>query len=184
MPLSEKQLAANRANAEHSTGPKSEDGKKISSQNARRHGITAQTTIMTEEDRIEHDKFCANLMDDLAPVGGMEIFYASSVAEEAWRLNHARAQSNNVVALGHFEETNEIYDDADHPEIQTAVTTAAHLRATMLKTLELHSRSGESRIRRAFEKFTWRSWKTSRPHEKPNTRKTSKKPECSSRWRK
>ena len=58
MQLSEKQLAANIANAKHSTGPNTADGKARSSQNARRHGITAQTTIMTEEDRIKHDEFC------------------------------------------------------------------------------------------------------------------------------
>jgi hypothetical protein len=70
MPVTEQQLAANRANAEHSTGPNTPGGKKRSSQNALRHGITAQTTIMTDEDRIKHDEFCANMMADLAPVGG------------------------------------------------------------------------------------------------------------------
>ena len=49
MPVSERQLAANRANAQRSTGPTSEDGRKRSSQNALRHGITAQTTVMTDE---------------------------------------------------------------------------------------------------------------------------------------
>ena len=151
MPLSEQQLAANRANAQHSTGPNTPGGKKRSSQNALRHGITAQTTVMTEEDRIKHDEFCANMMADLAPVGGMETFLASSVAEEAWRLNHARAQCGNIVALGHFDGTGDIYDAVEHPEVHTAITAARTVR-DHAKTLELISLY-ETRIRRSFEKY-------------------------------
>ena len=39
-PISEAQLAANRANAQLSSGPKSSTGKAISSQNNFRHGLT------------------------------------------------------------------------------------------------------------------------------------------------
>ncbi len=151
MPLSEQQIAANRANAQHSTGPNTPGGKKRSSQNALRHGITAQTTIMTDEDRIKHDEFCANMMDDLAPVGGMETFLASSVAEEAWRLNHARAQCGNIVAIGHFDGTGDTYDASEHPEVHTAITAARTVR-DHAKTLELISLY-ETRIRRSFEKY-------------------------------
>lgn len=38
-PISEKQLAANRANAQNSTGPTSDEGKEVSSQNPRKHNI-------------------------------------------------------------------------------------------------------------------------------------------------
>jgi hypothetical protein len=151
MPITEQQLSANRANAQHSTGPNTPEGRKRSSQNALRHGITAQTTIMTDEDRIKHDEFCANMMADLAPVGSIETFLASSVAEEAWRLNHARAQCGNIVAIGHFDGTSDIYDAAEHPEVHTAITAARTVR-DHAKTLELISLY-ETRIRRSFEKY-------------------------------
>ena len=150
MPVSEQQLAANRANAQHSTGPTSVEGKKRSSQNALRHGITAQTTIMTEEDRIRHDEFCADMLAGFAPVGALETFLASSAAEEAWRLNHARAQCGNIVAIGHFDGTGDIYD-AEHAEIHTAITSARTVR-DHAKTLELISLY-EQRIRKSFEKY-------------------------------
>jgi hypothetical protein len=149
MPASAAQLIANRANAEKSTGPRSEAGKKKSSQNARRHGITAQTTVMTEEDRIKHDEFCTRMIIELEPIGNMEAFLASSVAEEAWRLNHARAQCNNIVAIGHFDGTGDLFS-TDHAEIHTAITSAAVMR-DHAKTFELLSLY-EQRIHRSFQK--------------------------------
>lgn len=91
---------------------------------------------MTDEDRLHHDDFCNSMMSDLAPVGSMEIFLASSVAEEAWRLNYARAQCNNIVALGHFDASDAYIDQ--HPEIQTAIIAAETTR-NQAKQLELLS---------------------------------------------
>jgi hypothetical protein len=149
MPVSEKQLSANQANAQHSTGPKSPEGKRKSSQNARRHSVTAQTTVMTEEDRLKHDAFCADMMAELAPSGSIETFHASSIAEDAWRLQHVRAQCNNIVSIGHFDGTGDLYD-ADHEEIHTAITAATTVRDNA-KTLELLSLY-EQRIQRSFQK--------------------------------
>jgi hypothetical protein len=148
--LSEKQIAANRANAKKSTGPRTPQGKTRSSQNATRHGITAQTLIMTDEDRKAYDAFLAAMMTDLAPVGAMETFLAQSVAEEAWRLNHARAQCNNLIAIGHFDGTADLFD-TDHPEIHTAVTAAAVTRdqAEKLERLSLYTQ----RIHNSFQKY-------------------------------
>ena len=149
--LSEKQLAANRANAQRSTGPRTEEGKQRSSLNARRHNLTGQVSAMTDEDRIKHDEFCANMMAAYEPVGAIETFLASSIAEEAWRLNHARAQCGNIVAIGHFDGTGDTYDAAEHPEVHTAITAARTTR-DHAKTLELISLY-ETRIRRNYEKY-------------------------------
>jgi hypothetical protein len=147
---SDKKTEANRLNAQKSTGPRTEEGKKRSSQNARRHGITAQTTVNTEEDRIHHDAFCQAMMTELAPVGVMETFLASSVAEEAWRLHHSRAACNNIVAIGHFDGTGDRYE-TNHAEIHTAITGATVIRDGA-KTFELLSLY-QQRIQRAFQKY-------------------------------
>ena len=49
MPISPEQLAANRANAQKSTGPRTPEGKSKSRLNAFRHGITAQVIVMPPE---------------------------------------------------------------------------------------------------------------------------------------
>jgi hypothetical protein len=168
MPVTQQQPEANRIGAQLFSALKSlEEGRgkvvdasrganpennarKKSGMNALRHGVTAQTTIRTEEDRIRHDAFCAALTADLAPVGPLETFLASSVAEEAWRLNHARSQCENIEALGHFDGTGDVYD-AEHPEIHTAVTAACTTRDNA-KTLQLLSLYAQ-RIHRAYQKY-------------------------------
>ena len=42
--------AINRANAQHSTGPRSEAGKQRSALNALTHGLTASTAVLPSED--------------------------------------------------------------------------------------------------------------------------------------
>jgi hypothetical protein len=99
---SEKQIAANRANAEKSTGPKTPETKAISSMNALRHGLTGQVNLMPDEDRVAHDKFCAAIVESLAPEGALEIQFAQAIAEDNWRMNRGRAIETNIFAIGSF----------------------------------------------------------------------------------
>jgi hypothetical protein len=105
--VSEKQLAANRRNAEKSTGPQSASGKSNSSRNNLRHGLTGQISLLPTEDRAAHDAFCNELIDSFTPETPMESQLAQSIAEDSWRLNRARAIENNTFALGRNHERRE-----------------------------------------------------------------------------
>jgi hypothetical protein len=59
--------------------------------NALRHGLTGQVNLMPDEDREAHDKFCAAIVESLAPEGALEIQFAQSIAEDNWRMNRGRA---------------------------------------------------------------------------------------------
>jgi len=106
--ISEKQLAANRRNAQLSTGARTPDGHARSSMNNLRHGLTGQIAILPTEDREAHDRFCGELVDSFNPETPMERQLAQSVAEDNWRLNRARAIETNIFALGHEGERREI----------------------------------------------------------------------------
>src|SRR5580692_3790598 len=99
----EQQIAANRQNAQHSSGAKTEVGRNHSRMNALRHGLTGQVTTMTDEDRAAHDQFSEALIKDLAPEGAMETQLAQRVATDSWRLNRISAIEDNLFALGQLQ---------------------------------------------------------------------------------
>src|ERR1035441_6217213 len=80
-PVSPEQLAANRANAVKSTGPRSPEGKTRSAQNARKHGFTGSTFAVV---RLEDLQEVAHLKDDLVafyqPVNSQELFAVDRIA--------------------------------------------------------------------------------------------------------
>jgi hypothetical protein len=117
-----KQLEANRRNAQRSTGPRIEEGKRVAALNARRHNLTGQVTAMTDVDRIMHDAFCASIVENLAPEGAMETQLAQRIATDSWRLNRLSAIEDNLFALGHNAKSDEV--ETEDPEIHAALTAA------------------------------------------------------------
>src|ERR1700722_6458051 len=99
--ISDKQLEANRRNAQRSPGPRPDEGKKAPALNARRHNLTGQVTAMPHADRIMHDAFSASIVESLAPEGAMETQLAQRIATDSWRLNRISAVEDNLYALGH-----------------------------------------------------------------------------------
>jgi hypothetical protein len=106
--VSEKQLEANRRNAQHSTGPKTAEGKSNSSRNNLRHGLTGHISLLPTEDREAHDAYCNDLIESFNPETPIERQLAHSIAEDYWRLNRAVAIENNIFALGHQHERREL----------------------------------------------------------------------------
>jgi hypothetical protein len=144
----EQQIAANRQNAQHSSGPKSEVGRNHSRMNALRHGLTGQVTTMTDEDRAAHDQFSTALMKDLAPDGAMETQLAQRVATDSWRLNRISAIEDNLFALGQLQNAGQACPDV--PQLDAALTSA-HVFTQESKQLQLLTLY-EQRINRSLQK--------------------------------
>ena len=80
-PISEKQLAANRANAAHSTGPRTPEGKARSAQNSRKHGFAASTfAVVRLEDLQEVAHLRADLIAVYQPANSQELFAIERIA--------------------------------------------------------------------------------------------------------
>lgn len=82
----EKQIAANRQNAQKSTGPRTLDGRARVAQNALRHGLRAEQSVIIGEDMAEFETFRAEYLDEMAPLGPLECRLAERLINLAWRL--------------------------------------------------------------------------------------------------
>jgi hypothetical protein len=96
--ISEKQLAANRENAQVSTGPKTDEGKAVVAQNARKHGIFCRITESGEE-RTAYEEMQAGLVEGLQPVGQMEHLLVEKIGVDQFRLGRLLAYEAGAVRI-------------------------------------------------------------------------------------
>src|ERR1700730_5799612 len=91
---SERQAAANRVNARHSTGPKTQKGKAAVRLNALRHGLLTLDVVLPGEDADAFEDLLNQVRADLSPVGPIEELLADRVGYFMWRLGRlARAET-------------------------------------------------------------------------------------------
>jgi hypothetical protein len=88
--ISEAKLTANRANAEKSTGPRSEEGKARSSRNAFKHGLYSKQLVLPGEDAAALDGLKADLRAEHQPVNETEEILVNELAEQYWRIQRFR----------------------------------------------------------------------------------------------
>src|SRR5262249_44547730 len=120
---SPRQIAANRRNALHSTGPRTPAGKAIVSQNPARHGLYAASPVIHGlESHAAWEQHRASTVASLAPVGQVEIELAERVALILWRLKRVTRYERDVTSSAHrraFDDLNAahlpIYDRKDTP---------------------------------------------------------------------
>jgi hypothetical protein len=90
VPVSNARAAASRRNGAKSRGPKTDEGRARSAQNALKHGMRAQKyVVLPDEDGAEFAGLEAALVAELAPVGALQTVLARRVAVAAWRLARA-----------------------------------------------------------------------------------------------
>ena len=118
--------AANKANAQHSTGPPTEAGKQRSRLNALRHGLTGQTVVLPTEDHAAYQRHAQSLLDECRPKGAIETQLVQSLIDTSWRMNRAAAVETNLFSLGITEMEDRIR--ANHPEADAALAMALAFR--------------------------------------------------------
>jgi len=83
---SKAQKIANKKNAQHSTGPRTLEGKQTVAANATRHALSGAHVIIPGEDPAEYDALRASLRSDLSPTGETERFLVDQIAQSQWKL--------------------------------------------------------------------------------------------------
>jgi hypothetical protein len=119
---SDKQFAANQANAQHSTGPTSAAGKAKPSLNAVKSGLTGVSVLLPHEDVAAYEALVARVTARYSPVGPCEQALVQSIADADWRLRRIPVLEHGIYAMGHSEFAPLF---ADQPE---------HLRAGQIQT--------------------------------------------------
>ena len=106
-PATTRQVQANRANAQKSTGPKSDLGKTVSAQNAVKHGALAKTVVAVHEDRKTFEALIGDLNAQFEPQSVTEEQLVQSLAMAFWR--------NRRLAIAEkFAMENERMDGGDY----------------------------------------------------------------------
>ena len=80
------QRRANKQNAKHSTGPRTDQGKQICSQNALKHGLRSKYPVIPGEDPAEYQHKLDQLRADIRPVNALEDDLVEQIADTSWRL--------------------------------------------------------------------------------------------------
>jgi len=94
-----RQWQANRDNAQKSTGPRTEDGKRRSRRNALRHGLTAQTVIAGLEDSEDYHAFEAAVIADYDAHTAVERELVLRLASLLWRLRRATGIETDLLRI-------------------------------------------------------------------------------------
>ncbi|MBV9264604.1 MAG: hypothetical protein JO061_00400, partial [Acidobacteriaceae bacterium] len=100
---SKAQVAANRQNAQLSTGPTSENGKATSSLNAVETGLTGRTVLLPSDDAAAYQAHVDGFFARLQPGSDEERTLVQSLADTEWRLLRIPALEAGIYAVGRLE---------------------------------------------------------------------------------
>jgi hypothetical protein len=95
----QKQIEANRRNAQKSTGPKTEEGKAKARFNALKHGMTAEVAVLPHEDNVSYEELRRTTIESYQPANGAELMLVDLIAINYWRLLRARRVETTTMDL-------------------------------------------------------------------------------------
>jgi len=136
-----------RTNGAKSHGPKTEAGRKRSSQNALKHGLTSQTLVLPTEDPEEFQQLLTSYLDRFQPDGPAELHLVHEMVAAKWRLERLAIIETQLYVdyLEHVEE------DADDPLSPVESLTAAFTRLANTNSYPFLHRV-EARLERTYSR--------------------------------
>jgi hypothetical protein len=136
------QINANRANAQQSTGPKTEAGKANSSQNNFRHGLTGPFSVLLWENQEDFKALQTDLLTEHQPVTRTELILVQEMTQSYWLMQRAIRLQN-----GCFSEIDPLADSpkqlALYLRYQTTHNRAFYKALNELQRLKEQKRKAE-----------------------------------------
>ena len=96
MIISDKQQEANRKNARHSTGPKTEGGKAAIRFNALTYGLRTRATILERENAADYSQLWDELEADWQPQSRTERCYLETMVTSQWLLKRVAESERRI----------------------------------------------------------------------------------------
>jgi len=165
----EKQRAANRQNAQKSTGPKTPGGKYISSQNAIAHGLLAQSVLLPNESPERFRALHTSYLNTFPPDSQETLDLIETLTVARWRLR--RIWTLEAANLAHEQRAQAETNQHEDPPTQTVL--AVRSLSMPPRSLEALSRH-ESRCQRAYNQALDRLLKIQAEKQKNPARQSTK----------
>ena len=137
----EAQINANRANSQHSTGPKTEAGKAVSAFNAVKSALTGRTILLPNDDIPRYEKLAQEMIGFHKPFDYIEGLLVQSLTDTEWRLQRIPALDAALYALAHREMGSTLSEDPETAQLQIEMKYDRQFRNLRLQ---------ETRLRRMY----------------------------------
>jgi len=144
---SEAQVNANRANAQHSTGPTSEAGRAKVSQNAVKTGLTGRTVVVPFGEADAYQSLMLDHQKQFQPVGPQETALVQSLTDLVWRLDRIPGLEFALLELGRTDMIKQCPELANNPTQMLEMQIRLHFEK-QFRNLELQ----ENRLSRRRER--------------------------------
>ena len=134
---SQAQIAANQANAQLSSGPKTPEGKAKSSRNALKTGLTGHTVLLPTDDAERYEALVLSYADRFDPQTDRETELVQSIADCRWRVGRIYGLETALHARGHIEFNHmfEGYDEKQRAMLISGETYSRYIKE--FRNLEL-----------------------------------------------
>jgi hypothetical protein len=145
--FSKRQLAANRANAQKSTGPSSPEGRAAVSQNRTKHELTGSFQLLPTENVAQFEELLNQFMLDEQPVGIAEIELVKTMVQHLWMTRRADCFMNSCFLVQETGQEGECEITGVRPELERYLRyQTTHQRAYQRASNELLKRKKERRL--------------------------------------
>jgi len=141
-PISDAKLAANKQNAQHSTGATTPEGRAASSMNALRHGMCSMKALLPSDNAQAYEDFVASHFARRAPATDEESELVQIIANNSWRLLKVTPEEQAIIEYGRSQSDPNLFADEKNPARRAALIEASIAAAVekRLHNLRLHER--------------------------------------------
>jgi len=131
---SDRKVAANRRNAQKSTGPRTLSGKAIASMNALKHGLCTRKPLIPGENEADFARFSEDWVSELKPSGPHQQLLAEQIIMAAWQLR--RVPLLEAGLLTHYMNKDGGHPFAMAPEAYQQLSRLDRHQAALQRTLD------------------------------------------------